>query len=110
MSLSMRARSSTSRFTQRRGQDRISDRACFGKGHPFRKQNACSIRIAHDQMARTSVLFVANNEHGLADERVERVADHHLKRQTPGIMSSRRGKAPTSVGSNRHAHPLDPPG
>ena len=44
-------------------------------------------------MARTSVLFVANNEHGLADERVERIADHHLKRQTPGIMSSRRGKA-----------------
>lgn len=43
-------------------------------------------------MARTSVLFVANNEHGLADERVERVADHHLKRQTPGIMSSRRGR------------------
>jgi hypothetical protein len=44
-------------------------------------------------MARASVLFVADNEHGLADERVERVADHHLKRQTPGIMSSRRGKA-----------------
>jgi hypothetical protein len=44
-------------------------------------------------MARSSVLFVANNEHGLADERVERVAHHHLKRQTPGIMTSLRGKA-----------------
>jgi hypothetical protein len=61
-------------------------------------------------MARTRVLFVTNNEHGLTDKRVERVGDQHLKRQTPGIMSSRPGKAPMSVGSNRHAHPLDPPG
>ena len=44
-------------------------------------------------MARSSVLLVANNEHGSAGERVERVADHDLKRQTPGIMSCRRGKA-----------------
>ena len=47
-------------------------------------------------MAHAAVLFVATNEHGLADERVERVADHHLKHQTPGIMSSRRGKARVS--------------
>jgi hypothetical protein len=44
-------------------------------------------------MARTRVLFVTNNEHGLTDKRVERVGDQHLKRQTPGIMSSRPGKA-----------------
>jgi hypothetical protein len=44
-------------------------------------------------MAHTRVLFVANYEYGLAGERVERVADHDLKRQTPGIMSCRRGKA-----------------
>jgi hypothetical protein len=39
------------------------------------------------------MLFVANNEHGLADERVKRVGDHHLKPQTPGIMNSPQGKA-----------------
>jgi hypothetical protein len=44
-------------------------------------------------MARTRVIFVANNEHGLTDKRVERVGDQHLKRQTPGTMSSRPGKA-----------------
>jgi hypothetical protein len=44
-------------------------------------------------MARARVLFIANNEHGLTDERVKRVADHHLKRQTSGIMSPLRGKA-----------------
>ena len=42
------------------------------------------------------VLFVANNEHGLTDKRVKGVGDHHLKRQTPGIMSSRPGKARVS--------------
>ena len=47
-------------------------------------------------MARTRVLFVTNNEHGLTDKRVERVGDQHLKRQTPGIMSSRPGKAAMS--------------
>jgi hypothetical protein len=44
-------------------------------------------------MAHTAVFLVANNEHGAANERVEGIADHHLKRQTPGIMSSLRGKA-----------------
>ena len=39
------------------------------------------------------MLFVTNNEHGLADERVKGVGDHHLKRQTPGIMNPLRGKA-----------------
>ena len=39
------------------------------------------------------VLFVANDEHGFTDERVKRVADHHLKRQTSDIMSPLRGKA-----------------
>jgi len=75
----------------RTGQD--SNRACFGQGHPFREQKLRSIRLAHDQMAYAAVLLVANNEHGAANERVEGIADHHLKRQTPGIMSSLRGKA-----------------
>jgi len=35
-------------------------------------------------MARPRVLFVADDEHGFTDERVKRVADHHLKRQTSG--------------------------
>jgi hypothetical protein len=39
------------------------------------------------------MLFVANNKHGLTDERVKGVGDHHLKHQTPGIMNSLRGKA-----------------
>ena len=39
------------------------------------------------------MLFVTNNEHGLADERVKGVGDRHLKRQTPGSMNSPRGKA-----------------
>ena len=47
-------------------------------------------------MPRTRVLFVTNNEHGLTDKRVERVGDQHLKRQTPGIMNSRPGKARVS--------------
>ena len=38
-------------------------------------------------------LFVTNNEHGLADERVKGVGDHHLKRQTPGTTNPFRGKA-----------------
>jgi hypothetical protein len=39
------------------------------------------------------MLFVANNDHGLADERMKGVGDRYLKRQTPGIMNSPRGKA-----------------
>ena len=75
----------------RTGQD--LNRACFGQGHPFREKKPCSIRLAHNQMAHASVFLIANNEHGVANERVEGIADHHLKRQTPGIMSSLRGKA-----------------
>ena len=44
-------------------------------------------------MARARVLFVANDKHGFTGEWVKRVADQHLKRQTPDIMSSLRGKA-----------------
>jgi len=44
-------------------------------------------------MARPRVLFVADDEHGFTDERVKRVADHHLKRQTSDIMSPLRVKA-----------------
>jgi hypothetical protein len=61
-------------------------------------------------MALAGMLLVTNNEHGLTDKRVKRIADDHLKRQTSDIMNPLRGKAPTSAGSNRHAHPLDPPG
>jgi hypothetical protein len=39
------------------------------------------------------MLFVASNEHGLADEWVKGVGDDHRKRQTPGIMNSLLGKA-----------------
>ena len=39
------------------------------------------------------MFFVPNNEHGLANERVKWVGDHHLERQTSGIMNSLRGKA-----------------
>jgi len=39
------------------------------------------------------MFFVANNKHGLANERVKWVGDHHLVRQTSGIMNSLRGKA-----------------
>jgi hypothetical protein len=42
-------------------------------------------------MARARVLFVANNEYRLPNERVKRVADH--RRQTSDIMSPLRGKA-----------------
>jgi hypothetical protein len=44
-------------------------------------------------MARARVLFVANDEHGFTAERVKRVSDHDIKRQTPDIMSPLRGKA-----------------
>ena len=61
---------------------------CFGKGHPLREQKPCSFaRLADDQVAGATMLFVANNDHGLADERVKGVGDHHLKRQIPGIMT-----------------------
>ena len=39
------------------------------------------------------MFFVPNNKHGLANERVKWVGDHHLVRQTSGIMNSLRGKA-----------------
>jgi hypothetical protein len=70
------------------------NRTCGGKGHPLREQKPCSFaRLADDQVAGAAMLFVANNEHGLANERVKGVGDHNLKRQTPGIMNSLRGKA-----------------
>ena len=93
MSLSMRARSSTSRFTERRGQDRIRIAPASRKVIHSGSRNPAPSGLRTIRWRAPAVLFVANNEHGLADERVERVGDHHLKRQTPGIMSSRPGKA-----------------
>ena len=58
------------------------------KGHPLREQRLCSIIwIADDQVPRTSMLSVPNNEHRLANQRVKGVGDGG-KRQTPGIMNS----------------------
>jgi hypothetical protein len=39
------------------------------------------------------MFFAADNVHGLANERMKWVGDHHLVRQTSGIMDSLRGKA-----------------
>jgi hypothetical protein len=44
-------------------------------------------------MALAGMLLVTNNEHGLTDKRVKRIADDHLKRQTSDIMNPLRGKA-----------------
>jgi hypothetical protein len=65
-----------------------SNRTSFHKGHPLREQRLCPIIwIADDQVPRTSMLSVANNEHRLANQRVKGVGDGG-KRQTPGIMNS----------------------
>jgi hypothetical protein len=69
------------------------NRTCFGKGHPLREQKPCSVTIADDQVAGATMFFVADNEHGLANERVKWVGDHHLARQISGIMNSLQGKA-----------------
>jgi hypothetical protein len=70
------------------------NRTNFGKGHPLREQKSCSFpRLTDDQVASASMLFVANNKHGFANERMKRIGDHHLARQTFGIMNSLRGKA-----------------
>ena len=39
------------------------------------------------------MFFVANNKHELANERVKWVGDHHLVRQTSGIINSLQAKA-----------------
>jgi hypothetical protein len=44
-------------------------------------------------MALAGMLLVANNEHGLADKRVKRIADDNLKRQTSDIMRPLRARA-----------------
>ena len=44
-------------------------------------------------MTSARVLSIANNEHRMADERVEGVGDRHLGGQTPGIMNSLRAWA-----------------
>jgi Transposase, Mutator family len=70
------------------------NRSCGGEGHPFGEQALCSINwLADDQMTSTRVLSIANNEHRLADERVEGVGDRHFEGQTPGIMNSLRAWA-----------------
>ena len=70
------------------------NRTFFGKGHPLRQQKPCSFpRLTDDQVAGATMFFVPNNKHGLANERVKWVGDHHLVRQTSGIMNSLRGKA-----------------
>ena len=94
MSLSIIARSSTSRFTERRGREYDSNCTCGREGHPFGEQTLCSITwLADDQMTSARVLSIANNEHRMADERVEGVGDRHLGSQTPGIMNSLRAWA-----------------
>jgi hypothetical protein len=48
-----------------------SNLACFGKDHPLWEQKSCSFaRPADDQIAGATMLFVANNDDGLTDERV----------------------------------------
>jgi hypothetical protein len=67
---------------------------CFGKGHPLREQKPCSFTgLADDQIAGATMLFLADNKYGLANERMKWVGDYHLVHQTSGIMDSLRGKA-----------------
>jgi hypothetical protein len=82
------------------GQPRIrydANRGRFWSRHPGGKEKRRTIRLADDQMARASVLSVANNQHHLAGERMKRIGNYSLKRQTSGIMSSPR-MAAASIG------------
>jgi hypothetical protein len=45
------------------------------------------------ELRHAAMFFVTDNVHGLPNERMKWVGDHHLVRQTPGIMNSLRGKA-----------------
>ena len=70
------------------------NRTGFGNGHPLREQKPHSFtRLADDQVAGPTMFSVADNEYGLANERMKWIGDHHLVRQTSGIMNSLRGKA-----------------
>ena len=70
------------------------NRTCFGKGHPLREQKPCSFpRLADHQVAGATMFFLADNEYGFSNERMKWVGDHHVVRQTSGIMDSLRGKA-----------------
>ena len=69
------------------------NRACFGKGHPLGEHQPCSVTVADDQITGAAMFFVTDNVHGLPNERMKWVGDHHPVRQTSGIMNSLRGKA-----------------
>ena len=68
------------------------NRTYFGKGHPLGEQNHCSVTVADDQVAGAAMFLVTDNVHGLPNERMKWVGDHHLVRQTSGIMNCLRGK------------------
>ena len=91
MSLSMRDRSSTRRLHKGAGRIGLKLRL------PREKSSTPEAKsLFHQDCARSDgahqVFFVANYEHGLAGERVDRVADHDLQSQTLGIMSCLGGR------------------
>ncbi len=61
--------------------------------HPPRDLERTSMRLSDQDVVNTVMLVVADDQHGLTDQRMKRIGDHGFECQKPGTMEPARTKA-----------------
>ncbi len=51
------------------------------------------MRLSDQNVVNTVMLVVADDQHGLTDQRMKRIGDHGFERQKPGTMKPARTRA-----------------
>ena len=61
------------------------------------------MRLSDQDVVNTVVLVVADDQHGLTDQRMERIGDYGFERQKPGIMKPARTRAGQTGRTSPHS-------
>lgn len=61
--------------------------------HPFRDLERTPMRLSDQDVVNAVMLVVADDQHGLTDQRMKRIGDHGFECQKPGIMKLDRTAA-----------------
>ena len=71
--------------------------------HPLRDLERTPMRLSDQDVVNTVVLVVADDQHGLTDQRMERIGDYGFERQKPGIMKPARTRAGQTGRTSPHS-------
>ncbi|HEY0204015.1 MAG TPA: hypothetical protein VGC15_07700 [Acetobacteraceae bacterium] len=64
--------------------------------HPPRDLERTSMRLSDQDVVNTVMLVVADDQHGLTDQRMKRIGDHGFECQKPGTMEPARMAEPAT--------------